>query len=113
MWLAGGMWLLAPIIRDDSVMIWAIAAIALLLVLVLYRRMLSKVTVFVPARTHLTGWRRLDVSDGSDTWAFLAFVFSFVALLFLDWPFAIIWLVPLFAGMEVIRRLHNNEPASV
>ncbi len=83
-----------------------------MIVLALYRRMLSKLTDFVPARTHVTGWRAIDVPDGSDTRVFLAFVISFVCLLVLDWPVAIVWLVPLFAGMEILRRQHNNEPAS-
>jgi hypothetical protein len=72
--------------------------------------MLTGVTAYVPARTHLSGWRSLGVSNGSDTWVFLAFAASFVVLLALDWPLAIVWTFVVLAGMEVLRRRHNDEP---
>lgn len=90
--------------------IWGLAAALCLVVLFLYRRMLTSVTAYVPARTHLSGWRSLDVNDGSDTWVFVAFVASFVVLLALDWPLAIVWTFVVLAGMEALRRRHNNEP---
>ena len=93
-------------------MIWLIAVLALLLVLMLYRRMLTSVTAFVPARTHLTGWGGLGVADGSDRWVFLAFVVCLFGLLALDWPLALVWLAVLAAGLEILRRRHNAEPAS-
>ena len=92
--------------------IWGLAAVLCLLVLLLYRRMLTSVTAYVPARTHLSGWRSLDVSNGSDTWVFLAFAASFFALLALDVLLAIVWMLVVLAGMEAFRRRHNGEPFS-
>jgi hypothetical protein len=28
----------------------------------------------------------------------------------LDWPLAIVWTLVVLAGMEALRRRHNNEP---
>ena len=94
-------------------MIWVVFAIALALVLVLYRRMLKGISVFVPARTHLAGWRGVAAADGSDTWVFLAFAVAFFALLALDWRLAVAWLAAVFGGMEILRRSHNNRSASM
>ena len=43
---------------------------------------------------------------------FVAFVLAFFGLLAVDWPIAIVWLAPLLAGVEVIRRRHNDGLAS-
>ena len=64
-----------PVGQDDLV-IWVLAAVTGAVVLVLYRRMLRDVTVVVPARTHLAGWRSLGIADGADRWLFLVFTFS-------------------------------------
>ena len=100
-----------PVRHDEGVM-WGLAGVLCVVILVLYRRMLASVSAFVPARTHWTGWRTLDVANDSDTWVFIAFAVSFPVLLALDWPLAFFWLMVVIAGMEVLRRRHNNEPAT-
>jgi hypothetical protein len=99
-------------VGDDGAVIWVVFVVALLLVLVLYRRMLGGIAAVVPARTHLTGWRDLGAPDGADTWVFAMFVIGLFALLALDWPVAVAWVLAVFAGMELLRRRHNSEPTS-
>jgi hypothetical protein len=91
-------------------MIWLLAVATCAVVLLVYRRMLGRVDRYVPARTHIRGWRSLQVADGSDTWVIVAFAVSFVPLMMLNWLVALVWVIALFIGMELLRRAHNNQP---
>jgi len=94
-------------VRQDDLVIWVLAAVTWVVVLLLYRHMLRGVTVVVPARTHLAGWRSLGIADGADRWLFLVFTFSFIGLLALSLAVAVVWLLVVLGGVEMLRRAHN------